>query len=154
MRHRIILSAAVVAMLAAGPRISAGIARACAIDSVPSLTADGQLDRLADPPTTSAELATFAPFQLPRSYAAGHSIVFTELRKEVAKSLVPDAMTRPWRWQFGDGASANGWTVKHAYTRAGRHRIVVEAYAPSTRQWIAFDQVTITIVPAAHGKHR
>jgi hypothetical protein len=155
MRRTLIFATAALVALVAGPWLTAADARACAIDSVPSLTADGQIDRLTqNPPTTAAELATFAPFELPRSYAVGHTIVFAELRNEVAKSLVPDAMKRPWHWQFGDGASAAGWTVRHAYTQPGRHRIVVEAYSPVTRQWIQFDQVSITIAAAPRSKHR
>ena len=60
------------------------------------------------------------------------------------------APLRPWTWQFGDGATAVGWTVTHAYARPGRWRIAVEAYWPPTKQWIAFDQVTIVVAPAAH----
>lgn len=155
MQRMLILSTALVAALLAGTRVTAGIVRACALDNVPSLTADGRLDRITtDPPTTSAQLQTYAPFSLPRSYAAGHAIVFTEIRSEVARSLLPDAMKRPWRWQFGDGGTASGWSVKHAYAHPGRHRIVVEAYWPPTKQWIAFDQVTITIAPAPRAKQR
>jgi hypothetical protein len=63
-------------------------------------------------------------------------------------------MQKPWRWEFGDGATALGWTVKHAYAHPGRLRIQVEAYWPPTKQWIAFDQVTITIAPLMQAAHR
>lgn len=143
-------SAVFAVLLVASPLLG-GLAAACALDNVPSLTADGRLDGLTtDPPTTSTELLTYAPFTLPRAYASGHAIVLTELRREVAKSLLPAAMLRPWTWQFGDGATAVGWTVTHAYARPGRWRIAVEAYWPPTKQWIAFDQVTIVVAPAAH----
>jgi len=147
---RFVAIAIAIGLIVSSPAIE-GLAYACALDSVPSLTADGRLDRLTtDPPTTSAQLLTYAPFTLPGTYAAKHAIVFTELRQEVAKTLLPQAMQRPWRWDFGDGATALGWTVRHAYARQGRWRIVVEAYWPPSKQWIAFDQVTIITLPALH----
>ncbi len=153
-RHTLISTAVIAAVLAIGSLLSVGRAGACSLDNVPSLTADGRLDQLTtDPPTTSAQLLTYAPFSLPNGYGAERAIVFTEIRNEVVKSLVPAAMQRPWRWEFGDGSTATGWTVKHAYARTGRRRIVVEAYWPPTKQWIAFDQVTITIAPAPHATH-
>ena len=144
------VSATVATALAAVALFSGGSAQACALDNVPSLTADGTLVRpTTDPPTTAAQLQTYAPVTLPHSYVAGRAMVFTEIRREVAKSLVPAVMARPWRWVFGDGTTATGWTAHHAYAHPERRRIDVEAYWPPTKQWISFDQVTITIAPAA-----
>jgi hypothetical protein len=155
MRRTLIRSTVLVAIVAAGQGIGVGSARACALDNVPSLTADGQLDRITtDPPTTSAQLATWSPFILPRTYTAGHAITFAEIRKEVARSLVPDAMRRPWHWEFGDGGTAVGWTVRHAYARGGHWRIVVYAYSPVDQQWHDFDHVTITVASASHARRR
>ena len=120
---------------------------------MPSLTADGILAKpTTDPPITAAELQTYALFTLPRNYTVGRAIVFTEIRREVARSLLPAAMEHPWRWAFGDGGMATGWTVRHSYERPGRHRIDVEAYWPPVKQWIPFDQVTITIAPASSAR--
>ena len=122
------------------------MARACALDSRPSAYADGHRDRLnTQAPTTAAQLAGWAPFVFARTYPARRAIVLTENRREVARSLTAAAMRRPWRWEFGDGQVAYGWTVRHAYAYPGRWRISVDAYEPGTRQWYTFDQVVITI---------
>ncbi|HWE60496.1 MAG TPA: PKD domain-containing protein, partial [Chloroflexota bacterium] len=140
--------------LAAGTQIGGGLAAACGLDNVPSLFADGQLDRFNNqPPITAAQLASWAPFILPRRYRTGHAIVFTENRREVAKSLVPAAMRRPWRWHFGDGNMTYGWTVHHAYARPGTWLVVVDAYDSSTGQWYYFDKVNVTVIAAPHQKH-
>jgi hypothetical protein len=144
MRHP---GAIVALLLVAGCILGvSGPARACALDSRPSAYADGQLDRVnAQAPTTAAQLATWTAFVFARSYPVRRAIVFTEDRREVARTLVPAALRRPWRWRFGDGHTAYGWTVRHAYARPGRWRIQVDAYLPSTRQWYSFDQVTVTV---------
>jgi len=56
---------------------------------------------------------------------------------------------RPWRWAFGDGQTAYGWTIRHAYTHPGTWRIAVDAYDPGTNLWWNFDQVQITIRPVS-----
>jgi len=122
------------------------VARACALDSQPSAYADGQRDRVnTQVPATSAQLAGWAPFVFARTYPVRRTIVLTENRREVARSLTAAAMRRPWRWDFGDGHTAYGWTVRHAYAHPGRWHIGVDAYDPGTRQWYNFDQVVITV---------
>ena len=119
---------------------------ACALDSRPSAYADGQRDRInTQVPTSSAQLAGWAPFVFARGYPVRRAIIFTENRHEVARSLTAAAMRRPWRWAFGDGQVAYGWTVRHAYVHPGHWRIGVDAYDPGNRQWYNFDQVVITI---------
>ena len=128
--------------LAAGPVA----ARACSLDNKPSAYADGQLDRVnTQVPTTSAALAAFTPFVFARGYPVRHTITLTENRREVAATLVAEAMRRPWHWELGDGHTAYGWTVRHAYSRPGHYRIVVDCYYPPQKRWIAFDQITLTV---------
>jgi hypothetical protein len=119
------------------------------LDSRPSISADGLLAHTnLQPPTTEAELAVWAPFIFARTYRAGVVVSFTENRKEVAQSLVPSAMLRPWRWDFGDGKNATGWTVHHAYAKPGTRRITAYAYFPATKQWYKFDQAMVRIAAA------
>jgi hypothetical protein len=130
------------------------VAHACSLDSQPSAYADGQRDRLnTQAPTTSAQLAGWAPFVFPRSYPVRRAIVLRENRREVARSLTAAAMRRPWRWRFGDGQVAYGWTVRHAYAHPGYWRIGVDAYDPGTRQWYNFDQVVITVTATPRHVH-
>jgi hypothetical protein len=128
---------------------AAGTAYACSIDLKPSLSANGVLDEVNRvTPTSSAqlkELATAGPFVFSAPFAPRKAITFTENRRDVAQSLLPNAMLKPWRWHFGDGKISYGWTVKHAYARTGDMRIQVDAYLPSTRQWYEFDRVAIHI---------
>jgi hypothetical protein len=123
------------------------------LDSRPSISADGQIARLnLQPPITAAQLARWAPFVFARTYREHASIVLTENRKEVAQSLVPAAMLRPWRWNLGDGTTTTGWTIHHAYSRPGTWRITVDAYFPGTKKWYTFDQASVTIVDASASK--
>ena len=124
----------------------AGSAAACALDQTPSVYANGQLaGKNPSLPTTQAQLKVWTYFIFTRTYPMHHAITFTENRREVAQTLKAVAMRRPWRWHFGDGQIAYGWTVRHTYAHAGRWRIVVDAYLPSAKQWYEFDQVTITV---------
>lgn len=137
----------VVASALAGCAFGSAVpARACSLDYRPSAYANGQLDSLNPQiPTTSAQLSTYAVFVFARSYPVRRAITLSENRREVARSLTAAALRRPWRWEFGDGHTAYGWTVHHAYARAGQWRINVDAYDPGSRKWYNFDQVTITI---------
>jgi hypothetical protein len=123
-------------------------ARACAIDQRPSASANGRLAHLnPHTPTTSAQLATWGYFIFPGTFRVGADVTLTENRAEVARTLEPSALRDPWGWQFGDGTTALGWTVRHAYARPGPERISVYAYDPAIDRWTLFDQITITIVP-------
>ena len=146
-RTRAILLSALAALgIGCAVATSGPTALACMIDSQPSISANGQVARPnLQPPTTEAQLALWAPFVFTRSYQAGTKVVFTENRQEVAQSLVPAAMLRSWRWNFGDGNSATGWTVHHRYSKPGVWLISVDAYFPSTGKWYLFDKVNVRI---------
>lgn len=139
--------------LAGGILGGPALARACSLDSRPSVYADGRLALVNKrAPTTRSQLAVWTPFIFDRTYATHQTVTFTENRREVARSLTAAAMRRPWRWRFGDGHTAYGWTVRHAYARPGHWRIHVDAYLARTHQWYSFDQVTVTIRPASSRK--
>jgi PKD domain-containing protein len=121
-------------------------ARACSLDSKPSVSANGVLARLnTQVPITDAAVADWTPFVFARPVSVRHTVTFAESRDDVAKSLTAAAMRRPWLWDFGDRQSAHGWAVRHSYRAQGRYRITVSAYDPGTKRWYQFDQVTITV---------
>jgi PKD domain len=136
-------------LLALGITGAANSANACSIDLKPSLSANGVLDAVNRAvPINSTQLKAFAaagPFVFSAPFAPRKTIIFAENRRDIAQSLLPDAMITPWRWHFGDGTIAYGWTVKHAYARKGDLRIQVDAYLPKTKQWYEFDRVTIHV---------
>ena len=131
------------------------VAHACSLDSQPSAYADGQRDRVnMQVPTSSAQLAGWAPFVFARGFPVRHAIELAEDRREVARTLTAAAMRRPWRWEFGDGQVAYGWTVRHAYAHPGHWRVSVDAYDPGTRRWYNFDQVLITVMARPRHVHQ
>jgi hypothetical protein len=133
-------------LLPAVMAVGAWPALACALNGVPSLSVNGALV-VKNPaiPTNSAQLAEYTLFIVPRPVAVRSIVTFSENLRELAQSLNPWDMRRPWRWQFGDGTAAYGWTVKHAYGRAGSVRVSVDCYDPGTKQWYEFDQVRIRV---------
>lgn len=118
----------------------------CALDSRPSLSLNGRLVGLNHQPArTEAELATWSYFVAPTTYRTGQPVLMSENRAEVARTLMPSALRRPWGWAFGDGTIAQGWQVRHTYAHPGRWKICVYAYNPESQRWDLFDQATITI---------
>jgi hypothetical protein len=129
-----------------GVAAGAAPALACTLDNKPSVSANGLLAEFnPQVPLNSAQLATFAPFVFSHSFPLQKAVALTENRGEIARSLQPSAMQRPWRWRFGDGKVAYGWTVKHTFSRKGNMRVSVDAYYPGTKQWYPFDQVLIRV---------
>jgi hypothetical protein len=88
-------------------------AAACALDQVPSVSADGQLARLnRQVPTTQAQLDGWTWCVFPHAYAVGRAVVLTEDRRDVARTLMRSALRTPWGWDFGDGQIGSGYTVR------------------------------------------
>ena len=140
-----------VSVIAAVGLYSGSMARACGLDGIPSLVADGRHVRTNQQvPVTSAQLAAFTPFVSAQSFAVGHAITLSEDRVEVATSLNAASMRRAWRWRFSDGSVAYGWTVRHAFKRAGNWQVRVDAYYPGDGKWYQFDSVSLTVTNTAH----
>lgn len=137
--RRMALFAAAVAGVAALPLT----ALACDIDGKATAFADGH--RAVRTTFTPATIKTWALFSFPGRYRANATIRFSEDQKQLRTVLVPEAMKRPWRWEFGDGTHGDGWTVTHRYKRAGIYRIFVEAYYPSSRQYASFDSLRLVV---------
>ncbi|HVA89471.1 MAG TPA: hypothetical protein VNL71_06485, partial [Chloroflexota bacterium] len=122
----------IIALLLAGASAgSARVGQACMLDQQPSISANGQLATVNPrTPRTWEQMANWAYFIFPRHYSAHQTIVLTENRPEVARALAQEALRQPWRWHFGDGQTAVGWTVRHTYAGPRQWRISVDAYAP------------------------
>jgi chitodextrinase len=120
--------------------------QACTIDGKPTAFADGSRAVVSHVQLTVATARTWAPFSFRSAYHARAAIRFTEDRVQLRGVLQPDdAMQRAWRWEFGDGTHATGWTVTHRYAHPGAYRITVAAYYPTFHQYFTMDTVRITI---------
>lgn len=153
MQYRLAASGLVFALMLAGAGlVQQPDARACMLDQQPSISADGVLAAInGRPPASASALASWAAFVFGGHYPRGQAIALTEDRRQLALALTAAAMHRPWRWTFGDGAMADGWSVRHAYARPGRWRIGVAAYDPGSGRWYTFDQAELEVA-AAHGR--
>jgi hypothetical protein len=123
------------------------VTQACTIDGQPSAVADGHRAVPAPGNLTAASVRTWAPFAFPGAYHVHTVIRLREERAQLRAVLPPEAFTRPWLWQFGDGTRAVGWTVRHRYSRPGSYRIVVAAYFPTWHRYVAVDAVRIVMTP-------
>ena len=127
--------------------VGAGTARACSVDGVPSLAVNGRLVAVNTARASSAAVDTWTPFVVRGAYPANHPLLLKEDQTRVAQALPALAFKFPWRWHFGDGASARGAAVRHAYRRPGTYIITVDAYlvAGTHKLWFTFDKASIEI---------
>jgi len=141
------IHAIVPGLLLGGTLLGVGVARACGVDGVPSLSVNGRVVAINAALTSNARFDSWTPFVARGAYPAGHPLLLRENRANVAGSLPPAAFKYPWRWTFGDGATARGMDTRHAYRRPGAYILSVEAYlvAGAQRQWYSFDRVTIHV---------
>ena len=74
-------------------------------------------------------------------------LVLQEMRSRVLWTLPPSAFNTPWRWTFGDGAQAQGISVRHVYRRPGTYIIGTRAYLKdgTASQWYLFDTMLIHV---------
>ena len=137
----------VLVVVLGGTLAGAAVARACSLDGVPSLTVNGRLVALNTASAATGSAATWAPFIAQGVYRASYSLLMHEDRAKVAAALPSNAFVVPWRWRFGDGATARGTTVHHIYKHPGIYVITVQAYfVAGTRQhWITFDKAAIHV---------
>jgi hypothetical protein len=61
--------------------------------------------------------------------------------------MAPRILTQPFRWAFGDGATALGHVVTHRYAHPGTYLLMVYGFYSPRRQWFPFDQALVRIVP-------
>ncbi len=95
-------------------------ARACSIDGIVSLSANGNLANLTDGAATRANIAHWAPFSFIAA-AVGDTLHLREDLGELHRTLPESAFKTPFRWSFGDGAVATGWSPSHRYSRLGAY---------------------------------
>lgn len=119
-------------------------AQACTIDGKATAFANGHLAiRTTFTPQT---MRTWALFSFPGRYRAGAMVRFSEDKASLRNVLASEAMKSPWRWEFGDGTHATGWTVTHLYAHAGIYRIFVAAYyGASSHQYGPFDSLRLVV---------
>ncbi len=122
-----------------------GPVAACSLDGVPSLSVNNTLVRSMTAKPSRADIAIWAPFTVPAAIPAGRPVRFSERLSELKRSLPPLAFAYPWRWQFGDGATATGNTVTHTYRRPGLYRVTVWADYRAEQFWYEFDAAMIHI---------
>lgn len=118
---------------------------ACTIDGKATAAADGHRAVRTTLRLTVTTARTWAPFVFRGRYQTAAPIRFTEDRAQLRRVLPSEAIGHGWRWTFGDGTHADGWTVTHRYARPGPFRITVEAYYPSWHRYLAFDTIRIVI---------
>lgn len=119
------------------------VTQACTLDGQPTAVANGRRAVPALDSPTAASVRTWAPFAFPGAYHVHIAIRLSEDRTQLRAVLPPEAFQRAWLWQLGDGTHAIGWTVNHRYGRPGYYRIVVAAYFPTWRRYVAVDAVRI-----------
>lgn len=133
-------------IVACGVALSRGeTALACALDGVPSISANGVVARINTALPARGDLARWAPFVFPAPVRTGAAVRLAENRRAVLRSLPPQAFDRPWRWTFGDGAGASGFAPGHRFARAGDYVLSVWAYDAPNRRWYRFDEALIRV---------
>ena len=132
--------AALILVLSLGSAVAA-----CSLDGVPSMSANNVLVRPMAAKPSRADLAHWAPFAVPSVFQKGRPIRFGEYVSELKRSLPPLAFAYAWRWEFGDGGTATGVSVIHAYRRSGLYRVTVWADYRTEHFWYEFDAAVIRI---------
>jgi len=141
------LRGTIVGLVIGSGLLGAGVVRACGMDGIPSLSVDGRVVAVNSALTSNARFDRWTPFVARGVYQAGRPVLLTENKANVEQSLPPEAFKHPWKWTFGDGATARGMNARHVYRRPGAYILSVEAYlvAGAQRQWYSFDKVTIRV---------
>ena len=96
--------------------------------------------------TSVREDAPLFDTKVPSKIGAGETVVLSASAREVDLSPV-----LTYRWDFGDGISAEGAQVSHVFTRAGQYAVVVRATGlngVTTEQ--KFNTSVLGIVPTAY----
>lgn len=123
----------------------AGSVRACGLDGVPSISADGAIAHRNTGQPGQISLAQWAPFVFSSIYRIGHAVHLSENRADLQRSLPLDALARPWRWNFGDGITGMGFSMAHTFRHGGVYKISIAAYYVEYHAWFEFDDALIRV---------
>ncbi|MDB5074394.1 MAG: hypothetical protein JWO42_573 [Chloroflexi bacterium] len=120
-------------------------ARACAIDNVASVRADGRIAirNLATP--SGQAVSRWAPFVFRTAFAHSSTITFSEDLRELARTLPPEIVRGRWLWRFGDGATTRGQVVTHRYKHVGYYLLTVSMPLPRGQGTFVFDAVDVRV---------
>jgi len=132
----------VVAALLATPA-----ALACDLDGIASMSMNGTVATINGGQATASNLRYWAKFDL-LAAAPGDRLQYGENLANVSLSIPKESVALPFKWSFGDGASALGHAVSHQYTHIGWYKVTVQYYWPARRQWLQFDSAEQQIVPS------
>ena len=121
--------------------------RACSIDGIVSIAANGNMASLTGGSPTAATVRYWAPFTLIAA-APGDTLRVSEDIAKLLNTLPRQAFTTPFRWDFGDGAMERGNDAAHRYAHEGWYRISVSYYSLARSRWIEFDRAEQHIIPA------
>ena len=97
---------------------------------------------------STARRGSWAPFVLAQAVAAGALVRLEEAPAHLARTLPAEVRAWPFRWVFGDGSRAVGYTAVHRYARPGQYHLLVYGYYQRERRWFAFDSALVRVVRA------
>ena len=123
----------------------ASAARACIIDSTPSISANDTLAVLNTAAPTQGKVTVWAPFRFRKAFAAGSAVRFSENARALARVLPPEVVHGRWIWRLGDGTHAVGYTPVHRYTRPGTYVVAVGVALPHSTETFTFDAAQVLI---------
>lgn len=133
--------------LASALILAPSVARACTLDNVASVSANGERAILSTSQPSPGK--PWAPFRFAQAYAIGTPVTLQEARSDLTRSLPAALLAAPFRWRLGDGQVVRGMSVTHHWTRSGDYLVQVYAYAAARAQWLLFDSVLVHVVPAS-----
>lgn len=101
-----------------------GISRQGEYDAL-SVTGIGIRFNLTSPPSLPF---TLGAIEAPDTFKANEQVIFSTS----TGSSTPEEVT--YRWELGDGTTAQGLSVRHAYAKAGRYQVTLHASTNNSQQ--------------------
>jgi plastocyanin len=122
--------------------VRAPVAYGCGLGQSPTMLANSIAAMLYPGSQTSSSTAPILGMFGP-TFVANQAITFDEDLSQVPNA--PPKSQIPLQWNFGDGSTANGFGIKHTYTKSGTYDIFT--YIPGDPE--PFDSAKITVLAAA-----
>ena len=144
--HRSLHGVALVTLIVCALGWGTASARACTIDGLPTISANGRMAVKNPHMPQNASLLTWSPFIVAQHFHRHQVVRLAENRALLKAVLAPEGLRGRWRWSFGDGTTQSGsGAVAHRYARTGNYRVVVAAYFAAYKAWVPFDTVLLTV---------